>query len=185
MLLAIGCHDAGSDRVKARRTAERAPGGGPSATAAVRELFRDVTAEVGIDFVHVAGGHPQDYFMPKLIGSGAAFLDADGDGRLDLYFLQNDGPNSELTNQLYLQTDKGFALVGPGSGLDIAGHGMGVACGDVNNDGRTDILLTEYGQARLLVNRSDVGHVRFEDVSAACGLHNPLQIPPGCALPPH
>src|ERR1700676_47127 len=79
--------------------------------------FRDVTAEVGLDFVHDAGP-TGTYPMPQSIGSGAALFDFDGDGRLDLYLLQNGGPNG-ATNRLYRQLPDGrFQDVSKGSGLD-------------------------------------------------------------------
>jgi len=44
--------------------------------------FADVTAEAGLDFVHDAG--PVDtYFMPQIVGSGAALFDFNNDGLLD------------------------------------------------------------------------------------------------------
>src|SRR5438270_13862191 len=48
---------------------------------------------------------------------------------------------------------------------------MGVAVGDVNNDGLPDVLLTQYGGVRLFLN---LGGGRFEDVTAEAGLSNPL-----------
>src|SRR5260221_11182264 len=47
---------------------------------------------------------------------------------------------------------------------------MGVAIGDVNNDGIPDLLLTAYGTPRLLLNRGN-GH--FEDVTHEAGLDAP------------
>ena len=58
------------------------PAGGPSFTGP--GWFEDVTDEVGLDFVHDAGPTDGTYFMPQIIGSGAALFDFDGDGRLDI-----------------------------------------------------------------------------------------------------
>ena len=55
------------------------------------------------------------------------------------------------------------------SGLDIAGHNMGVAVADVNNDGWLDVLVTQYGGLRLFLNN---GNGTFSDVTADAGLSN-------------
>ena len=88
--------------------------------------------------------------MPQSMGSGAALLDFDQDGRLDIYLVQGAGPETQFTNQLYHQQPDGkFHNVSEGSGVDVAGYGAGVAVGDVNNDGLPDMFLTEYGRIRL------------------------------------
>ena len=68
--------------------------------------------------------------------SGGAVFDYDQDGRMDVYRVQHGGPGSSHPNQLFHQEeDGGFKNVSAGSGLDVTGHGMGVAVGDINNDG--------------------------------------------------
>jgi enediyne biosynthesis protein E4 len=132
--------------------------------------FEDVTDQVGLNFVHDAGP-TGTYFMPQSMGSGCAVIH-DGDGTLYLYLLQNAGPNSSAVNRLYKQLPDGqFKDVTEGSGLGVAGYNMGVAVGDVNNDGLPDVLLTQYGGIRLFLN---LGGGRFEDVTAESGLHNNL-----------
>jgi hypothetical protein len=131
--------------------------------------FEDVTDCVGLDFTHDPGPI-KDYFMPQMVGSGAALFDADGDGRLDVYLLNNGGPKG-AKNRLYLQGKDGcFRDASAGSGLDYAGYCMGVAVGDINNDGKPDVLVTEYLGVRLFLN---LGGGKFRDVTAEAGLDNP------------
>jgi hypothetical protein len=131
--------------------------------------FTDVTDEVGLRCVHDAGP-VGTYFMPQLMGSGAALFDFDNDGLLDIYLVQNAGPGEgHATNRLFRQGKDGhFTDVSAGSGLDVSGYGMGVAIGDVNNDGFPDVFLTEYGRVRLFLNNGD--GKTFTDVTKEAGL---------------
>src|SRR5262249_59677490 len=80
------------------------------------------------------------------MGPGAALFDFDNDGRLDIYLVNNGGPGGGAVNRLFRQEPDGrFRDVSAGSGLDIAGDGMGVAGGDGNNDGWPDVLVTPDG----------------------------------------
>lgn len=152
-------------------------GVGPEATTAKEvaviqgEMFDDVTERAGVAFVHDTG--PTDnYFVPQQMAAGCAVFDCDGDGRLDLYFLQTAGPGSGKKNQLYRQKADGtFENISDGSGLDFDGHNTGVAVGDANNDGRPDVVVTQYLGTKLLLNE---GNGKFRDVSAEAGIKNEL-----------
>jgi hypothetical protein len=132
--------------------------------------FEETTAASGLNFVHDAGP-VGSYFMPQSIGSGAALLDFDNDGLLDLYLLHNGGPTGQRNQLLRQRPDGTFQDISAGSGLDVAGYSMGVAVGDVNNDGFPDVLLTQYGAIRLFLNN---GNGTFREVSKEAGLHSPL-----------
>src|SRR5579884_3420211 len=98
---------------------------GPADEPAPPPWFQDITEEAGLHFIHDAGPIG-DYFMPQIMGSGAALFDFNGDDRLDIYLLQNGSPRG-ARNRLYQQLPDGrFQDVSDGSGLDIAGHNMGV-----------------------------------------------------------
>jgi enediyne biosynthesis protein E4 len=141
--------------------------------------FADITEEAGLNFVHDPGS-VGNYFMPESIGSGAAIFDFDGDGRPDIYLLQNGGPDSPSKNRLFRQEATGrFTDVSAGSGLDIAGYNMGVAIGDVNNDGRPDVLVTQYGGIHLFLNN---GAGAFTDITRSAGLENPFWGTSACFL---
>jgi hypothetical protein len=132
--------------------------------------FEDVTTAAGLDFVHDPGP-TGTYFTPQSMGSGCAFFDFDGDGLVDIYLLHLGGPNGKK-NQLFKQLpDHTFKDVSAGSGLDIAGYSHGVAIGDINNDGRPDVLVTQFGSVKLFLN---CGEGKFEDVTAEAGLVNSL-----------
>jgi enediyne biosynthesis protein E4 len=129
-----------------------------------------VTDDVGLSFVQDPGPVDGRYFMPQIVGSGAALFDMDGDGRLDLYLVNNGGPGGRPNALFHQEPDGTFRDVGRGSGLDVAGYGMGVAVADVNNDGRPDVVVTEVGRVRLFLN---LGGGRFAEQPDA-GLDSPL-----------
>ncbi len=132
--------------------------------------FEDVTAAVGLDFVHDPGP-TGTYFTPQSMGSGCAFFDFDGDGLVDIYLVHLGGPNGKK-NQLFKQMpDHTFKDVSAGSGLDIAGYNHGVAIGDINNDGKPDVLVTQFGSVKLFLN---CGNGKFADVTVEAGLVNSL-----------
>src|SRR4051812_7128278 len=131
--------------------------------------FADVTDAAGLTFTNDPGP-TGTYFMPQSMGSGAACLDFDGDGLLDVYLLNFGGPNSGSVNRLFRQVSPGrFEDVTAGSGLGYAGHCHGVAVGDVNNDGRPDVLVTGHGVLKLFLN---LGGGKFRDATAESGVAN-------------
>ena len=132
--------------------------------------FEDITEKVGLNFVHDPGD-VEKFLMYQSIGSGCAIADLDGDGLPDLLLLTNAGPKSTSTNKLYRQKPDGaFADVSTESGLDFPGWNMGVAIGDVNNDGKPDVLITQVNGARLFLNGCGM---KFADATAEAGIDNP------------
>ncbi len=135
--------------------------------------FVDVTAASGVDFTHQTGGFGKKW-LPETMGSGVVLFDANGDGRLDILFLNGHSfpgvaksPGKNATQKLYLNRG-GFKFedATKTAGLDISAYCLGGAAGDVDNDGDADLYLSCLGTDYLL--RNDGGH--FTDVSKQAGL---------------
>lgn len=150
----------------------------PTATAArPAEIpiakFTDITATAGITFRHFNSASPEK-LLPETMGAGVAFFDFDNDGDQDLLFI-NGAPWPWLTVRMPMPTLKLYANDGTGkftdatagSGLDVSLYGTGVAVGDFDNDGRTDVLVTGVGANHLFRN---LGSGKFADVTAPAGL---------------
>jgi hypothetical protein len=141
------------------------------ATDAADRQFVDHTAAAGIRFRHNNGAFGSKY-LPETMGSGAAFLDADGDGWQDILLVNSrDWPRraSRGSRQaLYRNNHNGtFSDVTATSGLGVEMYGMGVAAADYDNDGLTDVYLTGLGGNRLF---RGAGGGRFVDVTASAGV---------------
>lgn len=133
--------------------------------------FEVVTATSGIRFRHERG--PARYWLPEIMGGGAAWLDYDADGDLDLYFVQSGDLNLPAgarapSNQLYENLGNGsFRDVTQRAGVGDMGYGMGVAIGDFDANGLPDIYVTNVGPNVLYQN---LGDGTFRDVTAAAGV---------------
>lgn len=133
--------------------------------------FTDVTTAAGIRFTHMSGAFGRKY-LPETMGSGAAFLDADGDGRQDVLLINSTTwpgrPASKAVMALYRNNGDGtFSDVTARAGLAVPLYGMGVAAGDFDNDGLVDIYVTALGRNRLFRN---LGGLKFADVTDKAGV---------------
>lgn len=136
-----------------------------------RAWFEESAEKSGIRFTH-RSGHGDKFYLPEIMGGGAALFDMDGDGDLDLYLVQSGNlfaPRDKADgNRLYRNRGDGtFEDATAGSGADAAGYGMGVAAGDFDNDGRVDLYVTNFG-GNVLLKGDGRGH--FADVTAKAGV---------------
>lgn len=147
--------------------------------------FTDVTVEAGIDFVHTNGATGRKYVI-ETVGPGAAFLDLDADGDLDIYLLNGAptgpgaAPSPGLVNRVYRNSGAGTFVDGTaGSGLGDDGYGMGCCAADVDNDGDLDVYVTNFGPNRYYVNDLPAG--RFVDRTVVAGVADSA-FSTGCAF---
>ena len=158
-----------------------------------RSPFEDVAEAAGLRFTHF-NGMTGGFTLPEITGSGAAVLDYDGDGDLDVYLVQGNliGPGTTMADALLPWKGPGeprdrlfrndlvrapdgsqqlrFTDVTEQSGIRGTGYGMGVAAADYDNDGDVDLYVTNEGPNVLYRNEGDG---TFTDVTAAAGVDDP------------
>ena len=137
--------------------------------------FKDVTKIAGIDFTHFSEKRTEQ--LPEDMGSGAAWIDYDQDGNEDLVIINQSGPltmtadeikKSAAHCELYHNNGNGtFTNVTEASGLNFHGCGMGVAIGDIDNDGFPDVFITAFGTNIFYHNN---GNGTFSDQTKKTGL---------------
>jgi hypothetical protein len=155
----------GSDSPVAPPAPSQAEREGPAAGVP----FRDVAREAGVDFVHESGARGGK-LLPECLGGGVAIVDLDGDARPDLVFTQgqpleptaDDAAAGRGGIRIYRNTTKpgaalSFERVADDERMLSEVYAMGLAAGDVDGDGRPDLLVACVGQDALLLNRTERG----------------------------
>ena len=142
------------------------------------DFYEDIIKYSGIDFIRTVG----DEHLSNLVesdGGGAAFLDYDQDGYLDLYLsngnyidslsMNKDKPPDRTSeNGLFRNLHNGtFEDVTKKAGVGDRGYGMGITVGDFDNDGYPDIYISNYGPNVLYHNN---GNGTFSDVTKKSGV---------------
>ncbi len=128
-------------------------------------LFVDKIENSGIDFIH-KNGMSGEYYLPEIMGGGAAFFDYDNDGDMDVYIVQSGNlPNSKKGNdansdKLYrndttTENQPVFVDVTQQAGIVSNGYGMGVSTADLNNDGYIDIFVANLQANLVFMNNGD------------------------------
>jgi hypothetical protein len=146
----------------------------------VLPVFTDVTRDVGIKFKHSYG----DFDLSNIVegtGAGAMFLDYNGDGWLDIYFVNgswlktvNDNRGrsfrGKLSNSLYRNNKDGtFSDVTEKAGVGDKSFGFGCSSADFDSDGDLDLYVLNYGPNVFYRNNGDG---TFTDISESSKLDN-------------
>jgi cytochrome oxidase Cu insertion factor (SCO1/SenC/PrrC family) len=174
-------HDAGDPRwYAARREEQQAGARALRAPHAFR--FTDRLGASGIRFRMVASQDLGRFYRPTHYdhGTAVAAADVDGDGRTDLYFVNQAGPNAlyrNLGEGRFEDITASASASGAATASGSASGGAGLAVGDracvgasfadIDGDGDPDLYVTAIRQGNLLF-RNDGG--RFTDVTAEAGV---------------
>ncbi|HUU33082.1 MAG TPA: CRTAC1 family protein [Vicinamibacterales bacterium] len=165
-------------------TRDRPVTSGPAATERATAVapparFADVTSESGLGGVLRVNGAEGEKLLPETSGGGGALVDLDNDGDLDIVIVngrpwpwaqtgRSAAPRVAASTVAVFTNDGAghFTDATAAMGLAVQRYGMGVAAGDFDNDGWTDLYVTAVGQNTLLKNVEG----RFHDVTASAGV---------------
>jgi enediyne biosynthesis protein E4 len=144
-------------------------------TPTARVRFEDRAESAGLEVVTWSGGAEKNHILEST-GNGVLLLDYDGDGLLDVYFVNAirllPGKKTEPhSNTLYRNRGDGsFDDVTREAGVGSSAFGVGGAVSDVDNDGLPDIYVTNWGPNTLFRNNGDG---TFTDATEASGVGDP------------
>lgn len=144
----------------------------------------DISSQCGINFVHSDGGTGKRYIVESVV-AGLATLDFDGDGFVDIYFVNGNCLDSTVIeaaprNALYRNKgDLTFADVTLQAGVGKLGYGMGAVAADFNQDGFPDLYVSNFGQNILYQNNGDG---TFSEITQSAKLTLPDRVGAGCVF---
>jgi len=134
----------------------------PSSIRNIVPRFETATPGLGIDFVYHNDAVNGRYFLPEVMGGGAAWIDVDHDGWLDLFLANgcslNDSPSQgvSITSRLWLNhRGERFEEITDRAQAGLTMYGQGCAVGDFDCDGFADLYVGGFGADRLLRNQGD------------------------------
>jgi enediyne biosynthesis protein E4 len=121
-----------------------------------------------LPFTHASSPSEKKH-LPEAMGSGVALIDIDSDGKLDIFFANGADLETGRKHANKLFRNLGgwrFEDVTAQWGMRGEGFSTGVATGDYDGDGRTDLYVAGYGANFLYRNTGR----RFVEVGAQAGV---------------
>ncbi len=150
----------------------------PAPIALSPVMFRDMTSQTGIRFAFKNSSETKMYTILESLGGGAAILDFDGDGWLDVGFpgggvIEKESisglPSGLFRNQGNWEFSDVSQQAGTGFASPHFSHAM--QTGDYDADGFMDFLVTGYGGLQLWHNQGDG---TLQEVHDAAGMDDKL-----------
>ncbi len=117
--------------------------------------FTELSAASGLDFTHF-NGMSGEFYLPEIMGPGAALFDYDSDGDTDILVANNAGPTRLLRNDIGSRADW--------LGLDVRGRTGGPAIG-----ARVELRFAD-GLSRWYSVRTDGSYASAKDSRILVGL---------------
>ena len=162
-----------AQRGMATRNVSPAPMGTPSGKP-FDARFTNVAEAAGLRAPVIYGDSTRADYIVEVMGCGAAFLDYDSDGWLDIILLTGRRmaatPEGATIRLYHNNRDGTFTDMSAKSGLARSVWATGITVGDYDNDGRDDVFITCWGQNLLFHNNGDG---TFTDVTERAGLLHP------------
>jgi hypothetical protein len=151
--------------------------------------YEDIAIQAGLTGINTSGADLGKQYIVESTGTGVAVFDYDNDGLPDIFLVNGgrlddqslDHRGKNLPHFLYHNLGGlKFEDVTEKAGIEHIGWGQGVCAGDIDNDGYTDLFVTEWGQNVLYRNQ---GSGKFRDETQERGLTQPKpRWSTGCAF---
>src|ERR1700682_6437168 len=155
----------------------------PPGMKAPTVTYEDLAVKAGLTGVEVSGADHGKQYIPESTGTGVAIFDYDNDGLPDIFLVNGGRLGGGAQPKPFLYHNLGglkFEDVTEKAGITSTGWGQGICAGDIDNDGNTDVFVTQWGQNILYRNQ---GNGTFRDETKERGLLTPKpRWSTGCAF---
>jgi hypothetical protein len=144
--------------------------------------YEDLAVKAGLTGVEVSGADHGKQYIPESTGTGVAIFDYDNDGLPDILLVNGGRLGDGAQPKPFLYHNLGglkFEDVTEKAGITRTGWGQGICAGDIDNDGNTDVFVTQWGQNILYRNQ---GNGTFRDETKERGLLASKRWSTGCAF---